>query len=178
MWALPPSEDPAGLHEPSLAAVRPTFASSASIPSRWGFPAREPEEDLTVDFAPPGFAEALFGEGDVSVQEEGPHATSDQPGSTASGPGENTRENIQLSTAMAGQMAVAWPKQPSAGSKHGKNLKILGALLAIACLGYAAYRFFPTPPWEEWHARVWAWMQSSLGAGSDFSGQNTEAAQR
>jgi hypothetical protein len=97
MWALPPSENPVGLHEPLLPAVRPTFASSASIPSRWGFPTREPEEDLTVDFAPPGFAEALFGEGNVSVPGEGPHATSDQPGSLASGPDDHPRENLQPS---------------------------------------------------------------------------------
>lgn len=176
MLVPPLSDDPTGLHEPPLAEVRPTFACSARIPSRWGFPAREPEEDLTEDFAPPGFAEALFGEGNVAVQVVGPHTMSDQPGSPAPGPDDSPGENPHLSPETVGQVAVASPKPPSCRSKHGKNLKILGTILAIACLSYAAYRFLPIQPWGEWRAIGMAWLQSLPGADADLSGQNTEAA--
>jgi hypothetical protein len=176
--ALPHAEAPASLHAKPLPTIHPTFASSATIPPRWGFPAREPEEEQPLDFVPPGFAEALFGEGNVSVQRVGLRATSDQPRSLASRPDDNPRDILSASPVKPSRVTFSWTKPPSARSKLGKYLKILGALLAITCLVYATYRFCPTPPWEEWQGSARALMQSSLGAGSDLSGQNTEAARR
>jgi hypothetical protein len=56
------SKDDAGLPQLPDAGTQTTFASSAKIPSQWGFPDRTDSEDLPMEFAPRGFAEALFGQ--------------------------------------------------------------------------------------------------------------------
>lgn len=171
------SEAVSRFHEPSAAAERPTFASSARIPSRWGFPARAPEEDLTDDLTPPGFAEALFGEGSVAVPKDSLKTRRDQTGSPAVGPDDNPRENPSPSPAAPGQEMVACPDAQSTRSKHRVWLKLFGLLLAVACLSYVGYRFLPTSPWEAWRDRAVAWLHASPIAGSALSGQNREAAQ-